>query len=571
MRVRLLVATSVIIGAAAAFSPASAAAFSPASAASTPVPSTAPHVLSLRSAFQRALVYATTGSVAGVVPPIGGRAAEGSRPASSRRAASVTSASASCTEPECDVSYGGGPVQLTPRIYLLLWGPDWSTTSPAAQYLASFYSGLGVAPDDTWSTTTSQYTDSSGGPTFGTSEFGGTYQDTSAPPDPVTPDDVAAEADALVASQHITDVADAQIVVASQSGTCFSDGFVGNCGHVSTGNVSGYCAWHAYDSKTGVAFINLPYLLDAGSYCGENWINAGSAGTYDGFSMVGGHEYAETITDPDPFTGWSDPNDTISDEGAPGEIADKCQWGGSNYGLSLPEGDVTLSTGTFAMQSLWSNAAGECVMTTVPGITLAPPGFRKNTLGKYVSLKIHASTSTGTALHFSASGLPPGLSINSASGVISGRPDTTAGTWRPTVTVTDSVDTARVTFTWQLSSTAGPVTGYAAKCADDYSARTSDGNKIDLWSCDHRARQRFTFTAEGELTVQGDCVTAHGSAVLEPCTDAPNQVWTRRANGEYVVKSDARCLTDPGDATGNGTQLALAVCTDARAQRWSLP
>jgi len=47
----------------------------------------------------------------------------------------------------------------------------------------------------------------------------GSWQDSSTPPDPVTPDDLAAEASALTSQLGITDLADAQIVAASRSGT----------------------------------------------------------------------------------------------------------------------------------------------------------------------------------------------------------------------------------------------------------------------------------------------------------------------------------------------------------------
>jgi hypothetical protein len=31
------------------------------------------------------------------------------------------------------------------------------------------------------------------------------------------------------------------------------------------------------------------------------------------------------------------------------------------------------------------------------------------------------------------------------------------------------------------------------------------------------------------------------------------------------------CLTDPGFATANGTELVVRACADARDQQWSLP
>jgi hypothetical protein len=519
------------------------------------------HVISLHAEYQRAAPHASAGQIGGVVPPRGERL----------NAVSAKADQAGCKEPNCDLSYGGGDVQQSPHVYLLLWGPNWTTSSTAYSYMSYLYDGLGVSPQDTWSTITSQYGDSSGAPSFGKTVFEGAWQDTSTPPDPVTPDDLAAEADALATKLGITDLADAQIVVASQSGTCFSDGFAGSCGTISSSS-SAYCGWHSITSS-GLPFTNLPYQLDAGYECGENFINAGTAGEYDGFTIIGGHEYAETITDPDPFTAWSDPSDTISDGGSPGEVADKCVWGGSNWGKlgSDPYGDVTLSTGRFAMQSLWSNAAGRCLLTTDPVLNVSTSGTQTNDLGSRVSVQVQASTNTGTPLTYSATGLPDGLSINSSSGKISGSPGVTAGTYTTHVTVSGTAGSKTVSFGWLVGSKPGAVKGYASKCADDYRNRNRNGNKIDIWSCDGLVRQRITFTASRELHVAGRCITASsGKAVLDRCAGSSAQIWTRRSNGEYVVKS-GDCLTDPGRSRRNGTQLRLETCTRAADQRWSLP
>ena len=107
-----------------------------------------------------------------------------------------------------------------------------------------------------------------------------------------------------------------------------------------------YCAWHSSVSSSygNIAYTNLPYITDAGASCGQNFVNAGVAGTLDGVSIVSGHEYAETVTDQYPSKGWLD--------GSGAENGDKCAWISSGQGASS---NVTLSTGTFAVQSLWSN------------------------------------------------------------------------------------------------------------------------------------------------------------------------------------------------------------------------
>jgi serine protease len=308
-----------------------AATVASASAASA---STNVHVINLHDAYRAALARAATSHKKVIFLPRGAHMPP-------------RTGAAGCTEPDhCNMTYGGGPVQHSPKVYLLLWGPNWSSDSSqaaTASFLQSFYGGLGVQPQDSWSTITSQYSDTTGHPSFSGSVFAGTWQDTSTPPTGATQSDLTAESDAFDATAGIpSGMTDAQVVVATQSGTSPS------------GFGSQYCGWHSTDDNS-VPFTNLPYMLDAGANCGTNFISS----QYDGFSIVGGHEYAETITDPYPNSGWWDAADSYG-----GEIGDKCAWGGSNWGGNDPSGDVSLSTGTFGMQSLYSNAAGQCVMSS---------------------------------------------------------------------------------------------------------------------------------------------------------------------------------------------------------------
>src|SRR5258708_37026314 len=75
-----------------------------------------------------------------------------------------------------------------------------------------------------------------------------------------------------------------------------------------------WCAYHSSTSGTSgrVAYTYLPYVSDAGASCGMNFVNGTSDsfghGYFDGFSIVGGHEYAEAATDPFPSRGWLDGN-----------------------------------------------------------------------------------------------------------------------------------------------------------------------------------------------------------------------------------------------------------------------
>lgn len=85
---------------------------------------------------------------------------------------------------------------------------------------------------------------------------------------------------------------------------------------------------------------------------GMDFVNSGSAGYFDGFSIVGGREYRETITDPFPSSGWLD--------GRGAENGDKRAWISSGHGEAA---DISLGGAGYAGQSLWSNAINGCVLS----------------------------------------------------------------------------------------------------------------------------------------------------------------------------------------------------------------
>jgi serine protease len=419
-------------------------------------------VITLHGSYEKALAHVKTGKIAGVVY------ARGKQPRQQRNTA------AGCSEPNCPLVYNGGSVQHNPKIYLLLWGPDWVTANETASYgyLRSFYLGLGTQPGDTWSRITEQYGDSSGSPSFSGSVYAGAWQDPSTPPQGVTSAQLAAEAYSFALTQGIPDWSNAQIVVATQSGTCPQ-------GFTCPGAGGNYCAWHS--NVFNLSYINLPYQLDAGSACGENTV----IGPYDGFSIVGGHEYAETITDPFPDSGWWDPSDSSG-----GEIGDKCAWQGL--------GTVTLYTGHFAVQPLYSNEAyydtGKgCTLAWPDNVSVTSPGGQSSAAHTSTSLQVSASSSGGYPLSYTATGLPPGLTINATSGLISGAA-TSTGSYLVTVSASDiSGASGSAGFTWTITgpgdtvavTNPGPVTSIVRVASSLQIHATSSG--------DHP----LTFTATG--------------------------------------------------------------------------
>jgi hypothetical protein len=323
-----------------------------------------------------------------------------------------------------NMAYWGGHVQVVPKVYVVYFGwgrpgafpagepckaekiNEGPTTAKlkcdpdgAGKRMADFVYQMGGTQ---WAQVSTQYFQSSAGGneehiTNPSDVLAGIWVDDKNPADlsqtsaenaPGTGNtytDLGAEAARAAKHFHVTDLANADFVIAQPPQ--FSD---------PNAIASGYCAFHDYTQPSveggiyngvtqGIAYTNMPYSLAINSEsttesgekandCGENAVNSGPEGKLDGFSIVLGHEIEETITDPGAedilgsgesqqnLGGWYDTIDA-------NENGDKCAWVGEPLVGGLPGqpnvtpipgaiGDITGNHGTtFAVQSLWSNEA----------------------------------------------------------------------------------------------------------------------------------------------------------------------------------------------------------------------
>jgi hypothetical protein len=104
------------------------------------------------------------------------------------------------------------------------------------------------------------------------------------------------------------------------------------------------------------------------------------------------------------------------------------------------------------------------VVFTNPGPVATPPTLTQppnqtSAENAAVSLQLAGSDPDGDALTYSATGLPPALSVNAATGLISGTlAAASAGTYRVTATVSDGSLTDSKTFTWTVTHLNRPPT-----------------------------------------------------------------------------------------------------------------
>jgi hypothetical protein len=162
---------------------------------------------------------------------------------------------------------------------------------------------------------------------------------------------------------------------------------------------------------------------------------------------------------------------------------------GGNTGSRL---DIETCTDSAQQQWTLPTGSGAPAGNTV---TVTGPGNQSSTVGTAASLQVRASDSgSGQTLTYSAAGLPAGLSISSASGLISGTP-TAAGTSNVTVTAKDTTGAAgAASFSWAVSAGGSsgcgttnlalnqPTTASSTENAAFPAAAATDGNAGTRWS-----------------------------------------------------------------------------------------
>jgi Pro-kumamolisin, activation domain/Putative Ig domain len=191
------------------------------------------------------------------------------------------------------------------------------------------------------------------------------------------------------------------------------------------------------------------------------------------------------------------------------------------------------------------------------GVTVTNPGAQHGTAGTSVSLPVNATDVNNSALEYSATGLPAGLTIDPTSGVITGTP-TASGVSTVTVVVTDSDGvTGQAVFGWNLAARSSAIT----TTVDDASTKAR-------WSGTERAGAAAYATAT--LTTSGPTPT--GTVTYERFGNAScsgpavtEQTVTLTASGAVPASAASVALIAASysylvDYSGDGVYTSATAC-----------
>ena len=134
----------------------------------------------------------------------------------------------------------------------------------------------------------------------------------------------------------------------------------------------------------------------------------------------------------------------LSIDAATGQITGTPTEAGTyNVTVTVTDPDEQSASATFSL-----------IVNNLP--VVANPGAQEGAVGDTINLQISAADEDGDALTYSAADLPPGLSIDPATGLISGE-ITGGGEFTSTITVTDANGgSSEITVVWTVDGATGP-------------------------------------------------------------------------------------------------------------------
>jgi beta-glucanase (GH16 family) len=119
----------------------------------------------------------------------------------------------------------------------------------------------------------------------------------------------------------------------------------------------------------------------------------------------------------------------------------------------------------------------------------------------------------------------------------------------------------------------GVITGYRGACVDVREARTHNGTRVQLYTCNATAAQQWTRSGN-TMRALGKCLDVFGAHTddgtrvqLWECNGTVAQDWTY-TRGQLINSHSGKCLDARGPSSRNGTPLQIWSCHGGPNQQW---
>ena len=500
------------------------------------------------------------GAIGGIVRPMGvvagGTTAGGRGAASELLGAASGSSGTSPGGGTPPLVYGGGPLMHGVTTDVIAWGPSGHTfpsgyVSGFEQYLADMRTGLGLSSNI--SSIARQYVDSSG-PALSSLTNAAAITDTDPYPASgcsvagaavcLTENQILSELAGVISADALTvDVNHSYIVLLPQGIDTCTDSGASNCENET------FCGYHTSVTigSATTTFTLLPYTQSSFSNsrgtCAATTGPAAISPALMGLDSVGAHELLESVTDPEPGSGYMDSTSE--------EIGDECSWtwgplasatGGGSY-------NQLVNGNQYLIQEMWSNQTNSCGQGAASTAQVAITGGASPVAGTATSFSatLSGDSSAATAYEWSYRAPNGSIATNVASGPTPQITLSSAGGYTVWVAVSDASG-GMVTGVSHVTVAAAttPTAGFS------YSTQTSvpvrGGAVSFLSSSTPSGSQSITSTS----WTFGDGATASGTSVSHTYASAGTYTVTvkvTQTGGQSSQSSQSISVRNPPSAT----------------------